>query len=200
LDFDLGAISYSSSIAAAFPTASTTKGLSTGRVIVDWDNRFEHTWGHVTPFVDVAVGNGINSVTMQNRYRATVRRPYITLGKEAQFEVGADVKVGNAMTLSLSGYDVVPWGTQKVYSLVLRRGQPGNVNIRHGRVYETAAVSQGSPELDRDNGFNASVGFQATPYMALNTGYSRSMRFASNSFSFGVTFNVSGLFQAPRPR
>ncbi|HXN25146.1 MAG TPA: hypothetical protein VOA41_20620 [Candidatus Dormibacteraeota bacterium] len=193
-DFELGPVSYSSSITAGFPTASTTKGLSTGRVIVDWDNRFEHSWGNFTPYIDISLGNGINDVAMLNRLRAPVQRPYITLGKEVQIEGGADVKLGRKTTLSVSGYDVVPWGTQKVYSLVVRRGQTGKGKTRHQRVYETWAVSEGSADLDRDHGINSSVGFQATKYMGLNAGYSRSVRFASNSFSFGVGFNLSRLF------
>jgi hypothetical protein len=193
-NFELGPVSYSSSITAGFPTASTTKGLSTGRVIVEWDNRFEHSWGNFTPYIDISLGNGINDVAMSNRLRERVQRPYITLGKEVQIEGGADVKLGRKMTLSVSGYDVLPWGTQKVYSLIVRRGQTGTGKTRHQRVYETLAVTEGSADLDRDNGINSSFGFQATKYVGLNAGYSRSVRFESNSFSFGVGFNLSRLF------
>jgi hypothetical protein len=195
-DFELGPISYSSSVTAGLPTANTTKGLSTGRVMVDWDNRFDHTWGRVTPYIDIDLGNGINNLTNPYRHHATAQRPYITLGKEVQFEGGTDVKLGRKMSLTVSGYDVVPWGAQKVYSLVLRRGQTSKRTTQHGRVYETSALSQGTADLDRDEGFNTSVGFQATPFMVLNAGYSRSVRFASNSFSFGVGFNLSRLFHA----
>jgi hypothetical protein len=196
--FELGPISYSSSVTAGLPTANTTKGLSTGRVMVDWDNRFDHTWGKVTPYIDISLGNGINNVTTPNLRRGAVQRPYITLGKEVQFEGGADVKLGRKVTVTVSGYDLVPWGAQKVYSLVVQRGQTGKGKARHGRVYETSAVSQGTADLDRDEGFNTSLGFQATPYIGLSAGYSRSVRFASNSVSFGVGFNLSRLFQGLR--
>lgn len=193
-DFDLGPISYSSSITAAFPTANTTKGLSSGRVIVDWDNRFEHSWGIFTPYVDVSLGNGINNVAMASAIQGRVQRPYITLGKEMQFEGGIDVKLAKKVTLGASGYNVVPWGKQKVYSWVVRRGTVGTGKNRRERVYETMAVSEGSSDLDRDNGFNTAVGFQATRTIGLNFGFSRSVRFESNSVSFGAGFNLSRLF------
>src|SRR5260370_30057869 len=109
--------------------------------MVEWEIGFEHAGGKVTTYIDISLGNGINNVTTPNLRRGTVQRPYITLGKEVQFEGGADVKLGRKMTVTVSGYDLVPWGVQKVYSLVVQRGQTGKGKARHGRAYETSAVS-----------------------------------------------------------
>jgi hypothetical protein len=199
LDFDLGPVSYSSSLNAGLPTADTTKGLSTGRVMLDWDNRFDHTWGRFTPYIDIDPGNGINNLDNPYRHHVTFRRPFITLGKEVQFEGGSDVKLGGPVTLTVSGYDVTPWGPQKVYSLVLRRGQTGTGTVQHGRVFETSALTQGGADLVRDDGFNASLGFKATSHIDLSVGYGRSVRYALNNISFSVGFNLSRMF-SPGPK
>jgi hypothetical protein len=42
---------YASAVTAYAPTGSAAKGFSTGRVGVDWTNRFEHTFSRLTPFM-----------------------------------------------------------------------------------------------------------------------------------------------------
>jgi hypothetical protein len=190
-DFDLGPVGYSSSLNVGLPTADTSKGLSTGRVMVDWDNRFDHAWGRFTPYIDIDPGNGINNLTNPYRHHGTFHRPFITLGKEVQFEGGTDIKLGRPFTLTLSGYDVAPWGTQKVYSLILRRGQTGTGKIPHGRVFETAALTAGSADLVRDDGYSASLSVKPTSYIDLDVGYTRSVRYALNTFSFGIGLNLT---------
>ena len=190
-DFDIGPVSWGSSVTGGFPTASTTKNLSTGRVMVDWDNRFDHTWGRVTPYVDVDPGNGIDNLTNPHQHGATPHRPFITYGPEVQIEAGADVKLAGRLTLTGSAYDVAPWGTQTVYSAVLKRGQTGKGTTSHGRVFDTSAVTTGGASLVRDQGFNVLAHVKPKPFVDLGVGYSRSIAYALNTVSFGVEFNVS---------
>jgi hypothetical protein len=190
-DFDIGPVSYGSSFTAGVPTGSVANNLSTGRVMVDWDNRFDHSWGRLTPYLDVDPGNGINNLTNPHQHRATPHRPFITLGTEVQIEAGADVQLASPLTVTGSIYDVAPWGAQTVYSGVLKRGQTGKGTVTHGRVFDTSAVTQGSAALVSDQGFNASVNLKPKPFVDLSAGYSRSMSYAYNTFSFGVAFNMS---------
>src|SRR6266545_3415476 len=43
---------YATAVTAYAPTGSVAKGFSTGRVGVDWTNRFEHTFHRLTPFFE----------------------------------------------------------------------------------------------------------------------------------------------------
>jgi hypothetical protein len=194
LDVDAGPISYGSALTAGLPTADTTKNLSTGRVMVDWDNRFDHTWGRLTPYVDIDPGNGINYLSSSDHARAIPQRPFVTLGNEVQFEWGADVKLAGPLTLTASGYNVEPWGPQKVYSLVLHRGQSGKGTVQHGRVFETAALTQGGADLVREHGYNASLDLKLSSFIDISAGYSRSVTYALDTFLFGVGFNLSHIF------
>lgn len=194
IDVDPGPVSYSSALTAGFPTADTTKGLSTGRLMIDWDNRIDRTWGRLTPYIDIDPGNGINYLSSPNWHRATPRRAFITLGNEVQFEYGADVTLAGPLTLTLSGYNVEPWGSQKVYSLVVRRSQSGRATVQHGRVFETSALTQGSANLVRELGYNGLLDLKASRFIDVSMGYSRSVSYALNTFSFGISFNFSRMF------
>jgi len=136
-----GSVHYASSLVAGLPTAGSGKGLGTGRVMVGWDNRFDHRWGRWTPYLDVDPGNGINNVTDPNQQRVTPRRPFLTLGKEVQLEAGTDIDVVRALSLTFSGYYVEPWGAQKVYSLIFENGPQAAGATQNNRVFETAAVT-----------------------------------------------------------
>lgn len=96
--------------------------------------------------------------------------------------------------MSASAYDVAPWGQQKVFSRIVTKssGGPGGA-VRHGRVFENNAVTIGSADLVRDNGFNTALDFQPLRFLTFEIGYSRSIHFQLNTVSFGVGVNLRSL-------
>jgi len=197
-DFDLGPVSWDSTLTGAFPAGSRTKGLSSGRVMLDWDNRFDHTWGRVTPYIDIDPGNGIDNLTNPHEHHATPSRPFITYGPEVQIEAGADVRIAARLTVTGSAYDVAPWGGQTVYSQVLQHGQVGKGATKHGRVFETSPTTSGGAALDRDEGVNLIAHVKVNTVFEISGGYSRSIAYAENTLSFSLGFNLSRLLRHSR--
>ncbi|MFY9585721.1 MAG: hypothetical protein WAR21_14635 [Candidatus Acidiferrales bacterium] len=185
---------YSSTFTATAPTGSVNKGRSTGHFTYDWDNRIEHEiFDRVTPYVDAGLANSISDTRF-------FKRPYITLGHLAHFEAGADVKIWKSLTFTASAYDIVPWGQQRVISRFVRPGATGTGAVRHGRVFEISAQTQGSASLDRDNGYSAGFSFSLTRFLDLSAGYAHSVPLHLDTISFGIGFNLTALFQKPQPK
>jgi hypothetical protein len=108
LSLELPLVDYSPTATITFPTGSTTKGFSTGSVTYDFDNLLEHDFGLLTPFFDVDVGNSLTNGS--SRSRRGIQRPYITLGKVAEFMAGPEVHLTDRLTVSADAYYVMPWG------------------------------------------------------------------------------------------
>src|SRR5947209_9270243 len=66
-------LDYSSTVTLAAPTGSTTKGFSSGRANADWDNRFEHSFDRLTPFVDAGLANAVPDTGLNTK-------PFTSLG------------------------------------------------------------------------------------------------------------------------
>jgi hypothetical protein len=188
LALELPLVDYSPTATVAFPTGSTTKGFSTGSVTYDLDNRFEHDFGLVTPFFDVDVGNSLNNGA--TTYHRQVQRPYITLGKVANFMVGFDVHPINRWTVSADAYETQPWGPQTVFSRIVLPGTVGKGG-NHNRTYEIAQKQVGGAYLVTDDGFDASVGFSPTHSVDLTVGFDRRFHYDLNTISFSIGFNIS---------
>jgi hypothetical protein len=186
---------YLPTATVAFPTGSTTKGFSTGSVTYDLDNRFEHDFGRLTPFFDVDVGNSLNNGS--NRFRRVIQRPYITLGKIAEFMAGPEVHLTDRLTLSADVYDVMPWGPQTLFSRIVLPGATGKGG-KHNRKYEIVQRQVGGAKLVSDDGFDASVEFSPTHSIDLTLAFDRSEHFALNTISFSVGFNISQMLSNRR--
>jgi len=181
-------LNYGTSLTGTAPTGDSKKGLSTGHTTFDWDNRVNHDFGVLTPFVDLGAGNSVTDT----RY---FLRPYSSYGYLAHFEAGTDVDLSHSLSLTLSGYDIAPWGTQTVISRVVPAGSPGKSgSVTHGRAFENNHTTTGTASLTSDDGFNADLSFSPMPYLDLDFGYTRSIHYALNSVSFGVGVNLSSLF------
>ena len=57
---------------------------------------------------------------------------------------------------------------------------------------------KGPASIDRDNGFSAWVTVRPIPYITLEGGYDRSVRYALNTFSFGIGFNLGSIYHKAR--
>jgi len=141
-------VNYISSIRGTAPTGSTKNGFSSGRATADWNNHFDRTFGHVTPFANLGIANTVPDT-------AYFVRPYTTLGLETHVEGGASVKVWRMLNLRGSGYAIEPSGQQKVFSKLLNKqsGAPaGTPGAAHG-VFQNSPETTGTADIARDHGF-----------------------------------------------
>src|SRR5579864_322376 len=169
------ALAFSTSLNSAIPTASTTKGLSTGHVTVDWSNHFAHEFDLLTPFVDVGLANSIADTRF-------LYRPYISYGDVAHLEGGSELDLGDKFSVTVSGYYILPWGAQQIFL----RGKKSS-----------SGPMQGSVSLTRDDGINLGIDYNLTRSLDLGAGYSRSVYNVLNTFSFGLELNVGSLLKKP---
>jgi len=170
------AVNYSTSLNGSIPVSTTAKGLSTGRVTFDWNHHFDHEFDFVTPFLNLGVANSVPDT----RY---FHRPYISLGSLAHFEAGPEFDIGDKLSVTASGYYILPWGPQKIYE----RGAK-----------KSGAATTGGPSLTHDGGVNFGVDYELSPMVALSAGYSYSTYYVLNTFSFGIGFNLTSMPKARR--
>jgi hypothetical protein len=181
-------LDYASAITAGAPTGSKSKGLSTGRVSVDWDNRFEHSFSRLTPFFEGGLGNTIPD----SRF---FTRTFTSVGAVSHLEEGADLELFRHVSVGASAYQIVPFGNQKVISRLAKQGSTATGTGKRPP-FDTPGVISGTSSLTRENGFNAWVGFEPSKFWRLEAGYTRSATFDINSFGFNLLFNVGKMFRS----
>jgi len=175
-------LDYASEVTAYAPTGSVSKGFSTGRVGVDWTNRFEHTFfNRLSPFFDGGLSNTVPD-------SAFFARPFTSLGAISHLEEGAEYQLVKHFYAGVSGYQIVPLGSQKVFSKLKGMGKGKNP-------FDTSTVSTGN-DLTRENGFNTWVGLEPSSIVRLELGYTRSQTFDLNSFAFNLRMNVGRLLRS----
>jgi len=165
------ALDFSTSLNSAIPTASTSKGLSTGHVTVDWSSHFAHGFDLFTPFVDLGFANSIPDTRF-------LHRPYVSYGDVAHLEGGSEVDLGDKFSVTASGYYILPWGPQQIFI----RGKKSS-----------SVSTKGGVSLTRDDGINLGIDYNLTRSLDLSAGYSRSVYSVLNTFSFGIGVNVSSM-------
>lgn len=180
------ALGYASTLTAAAPTGSTQKGLSSGRVNVDWDNRFEHTFQRFTPFFEGGLGNSVPDSRL-------FVRPFTSLGFITHLEEGAGFELAKHFSVNGSAYEIVPFGSQKIFSKLVAKGKTGKAGSKN--VFQSSATASGNG-LTRENGFNTWVEFEPTPAWDLSIGYTRSTTFALSGFAFNLRMNVGKLLHS----
>jgi len=168
------ALDFNTSLNSAIPTGSTAKGLSTGHVTVDWSNHFAHEFDRFTPFVDLGFANSIPDTRF-------LHRPYISYGDVAHFEGGSELDLGDKVSVTASGYDIIPWGPQQIFV----RG-----------IKSSSGPTKGGVSLTRDDGINLGLDYNLTHSLDLSAGYSRSVYSALNTFSFGIEVNVGSALKS----
>jgi hypothetical protein len=178
------AANFASTITAGAPTGSTSKGISTGRAALSWNNHVEHEFDRLTPFVEGGFSNGV----MDTQF---FRHPFTSLGFTSQFSGGTTVDIGHNFTVGGSFYDVLPSGQQKVFSKLVGKGSGKNAGSgSHGRSWELAAETVGSSALTRDNGGSGWVGFSSGEILDFQIGYTHSVRYALDTMAFNVGVNL----------
>jgi hypothetical protein len=174
-------LDYSSTATFAAPTGSTSKGLSSGRANVDFTNRLEHAFDRLTPFVEAGVANAVPDSQL-------FTRPFTSLGLITHFEEGGELEVVKHFAVGGSGFEIVPFGNQKIFSKLVGKGQSGSGKNSFDQTAEASGTG-----LTRENGFNTWIAFEPTPVWRVELGFSRSATFDLNSFAFNLKMNVGKL-------
>ena len=176
------ALNYGSTITIGAPTGSTKKGLRSGRGTLDWSNHFDRSFSRLTPFVDAGLGN-----TVPDSIR--VVRPFTSLGAVGHFEEGAELELVHHFAIGGSGYEITPFGNQKVFSKLVQQGQTSTAAGKTKGVFQTTFSSSGN-DLTRENGVSTWVAFEPSQLWRAQLGYTRSVTFAFNSFTFNLGLNL----------
>jgi hypothetical protein len=173
----------STALTVAAPTGNPDRGFGTGHTTFDLTSRIDHDFGFIVPFIDGGVANTISDTEF-------FHRPFTSYGYLAHFEVGADVALPHSLTLLVSEFEIAPWGTQTIISRDVVYGATGTGG-QDGRVWEVNHLTTGPAYINHDDGFTAGLTFNPKPYLNLGLGYTRSMSFAYNTFSWEVGLNMS---------
>ena len=180
------ALDYNSTLTATAPTGSKKNGISSGRPNVGWNNHLEHGFDLLTPFIEAGFSNGLTDT-------ALFHRPFTTLGFISQFSGGTTLDLGHDFSLGGSLYDVLPAGTQKLYSKLVSKGSTQTAGSGgHGRGWELAAETIGTSALTKDNG--GSIWFEYAPRaLDMQVGYTHSVHYALNTMAFSLGINLAKL-------
>ncbi len=195
------AVNYSSTLTGTAPTGDASKGFSTGRATIDWSHHFDRSFGRTTPFAIVGIANTVSDTDF-------FTRPYSTLGWVGHFEGGLYYALAPRVSAGASAYAITPTGDQKVFSRVIARQEgispvepPPFSPVRTPRGgFETESLTEGSAEIARDNGFSAWLGANLSRHLGVGIGFTRSVPFDLNTFSFGVGINVGHIVRKGRGR
>jgi hypothetical protein len=190
--FDNPILDFHSTIGLTAPTGSTTKGFSTGHVTYTWDNNFSRSIGRFAPFVDLEVGDSLNSTSSPQR--RIIHRPFITFGNEAQFQAGTDMDVLGPLSVTADVYKVLPWGPQTIYSRILKKGVNTGKRAKNHRVYEVVSTTKGGAALVQDDGIDFAADVALRHSIQIEAGYDYSMHYAAGTLFFSVGFEMTGLF------
>jgi hypothetical protein len=184
-------LNYATALTGSAPTGNSSKGFSTGHATFDWNNRIDHDFDIFSPFLGAGVANSVTDT----RY---FHRPFTSYGYLAHGEAGVDIDLTHSFTLTVSGYKIAPWGTQTIISRNVAKGGVGSGGS-HGRVFEVNHSTTGPASLNYDDGFTAGLSYSPKPYLNLDLGFTRSMSFAYNTFSWGIEVNMSQLISRENP-
>ena len=212
-------LTYESRLTGTAPTGNKDLGLTTGRATVDWNNYFGRDFGALRPFANIGLANTVSDTPYFYRPFSTLG----TVGHfegGASYGVFRVVRIGASLydILPTGNQKVYSRLVHQGYSTVAGQGMPMVTLLRAnlgsgpgtpqgggsgagqgmggpGRTaFETQALTTGSSDLTRDNGYSAWVNISPVRHVFLQAGYTRSVVYRLNTFSFGVGFN----FNLPR--
>jgi hypothetical protein len=196
-------LNFSSRLTGTGPTGSVGKGFSPGQPTLDWTNRFRRRFSRLAPFVSFGVGNTVPDSEL-------VTRNFVSVGNIVHFEEGTDLDVVRHVYVGGSAYQIIPFGQQRVFNqletFIPRGGNEGSNHDDHNggpAPNQPPPGNSGQPsatgnDLTREHGFDAWLGFEPTRILRLELGYSRSISFNLNSFSFNLGLNVGRLLRGGR--
>jgi len=183
------AANYTSDIVVMLPTGSKDRGLNTGRVTFDWNNTVQRTFGSVTPFGNLGIGNTISDTMF-------FIRPFTSLGLNGHFEGGASLAVVPQVSVNASAYSVRAINTQRIISRIVDRPfvrGPGPGLGGSGRVFEIMSEIRVLPDVVNDYGFATWIGVNSESNVNFQVGYGRSASYDYDTLFFGLGFRIGTL-------
>jgi hypothetical protein len=180
------AINFVSNLEATAPTGNKTDGFSTGRVTVDWTNRFSHRFAGVTPFVNAGLANTVSDTSF-------FVRPFTSLGMVGHFDGGAQFGVSHFIDIGASAYGVQAAGQQTIFSKVFKSQSAATlagISNSGKSVFDNAKEVIGNADLANDNGLSAWVAAHPNTNTSFQIGYTRSAGYDLNTLFFAVAFRV----------
>jgi hypothetical protein len=189
LSFPNPAVNYRMALTGGAPTGDSSKGLSTGQATYDWTNRFDRRFGRWTPYADAGLADSVPNTAYF--------RQFTSLGHLVHFEGGTELDLTGPLSASVSFYDFAPWGSQQVFSRLVAKGGPPAGKGGHGRVYELNQQTTGGAGLTRDDGFNLGLDARISVFDVW-AGFTHSVHFDLNVFSFGIGVNMRSLIHRAR--
>jgi hypothetical protein len=191
LKFAGQAVNYGSVITASMPLADTSTGLSTGRVTVDWTNRFDRSLGRIEPFVAAGIANSIQDSRLFNR-------PFTSLGFNSHFEGGTGFDLTEHLSVGGSLYGVLPTGNQKIYSKLGKGNANGGTTTtagQHGKMFQMTSTATATADMIRDYGFSTWLDASPNRYLELEVGYTRSQSYDYGGVAFNLGLNIGQLLR-----
>lgn len=189
-------VNYASTLTGAAPTGDKSRGLSTGRVTVDWTNRFDRSFSRLTPFGAVGLANTVSDTPL-------FVRPYTTLGFVTHFEGGAMYRMARFLDVGAGAYAIEPSGQQTVVSELVTQpaATPAASSKNNGRggnqgAFEATSVAVGSADLVRDHGFSVWGSAHPSKTVTLHVGYTRSVHYALDTLTFGIGVNLGSIVKS----
>ncbi len=164
---------YQATLSATAPTGDLNHGLSSGRATVDFSNHVAHTFRHVSPYLEIGIGD---SSTLAN---PLLNRNFTTLGPLAHFQAGAAFPLMYGASFATNAYEQLPIGDQKIYETIARPNAP-TLTVIAGR------------GISEDNGFTNTLDIPVGGHTTISGYYNRSLRFRDDTVSFGITFVLRG--------
>ena len=164
---------YQATISATAPTGDLNHGLSSGRATVDFSNHLAHTYRHVSPYIEIGIGD---SSTLAD---PLLNRNFTTLGPLAHFQAGAAFPLMYGASFATNAYEQLPIGDQKIYETIARPNAP-TLTVIAGR------------GISEDNGFTNTLDIPVGSQTTISGYYNRSLRFRDDTVSFGITFVLRG--------
>lgn len=187
LTFNNHVLDYATAVTVSVPYYETG-GFSSGDLGVDWFNHFDKPIGHVTPFVNAGIANGIfNTQLLSQPYR--LADTFRTLGFIADGEAGMDFQIYRGFGVGGSFYEVVPSGTQKAFV--------NGVAVTNTFLFPTSANALA--QATNDHGYSAWIRMVPTRYLYTEIGYVHSIEFNSNAVTLTVGFDLRSMFRHSRP-
>lgn len=189
---------YTSTVTIGAPTGNVADGFSTGHVTADWSNRFRKKIRALAPFAVAGFSNKVPDTE-------TLTRGFSSLGKLLHFEEGAEYDLTRRVYVGASAYQVVPFGSQKIFGSEEDDLQPRDHGTGDPAENPNPAPAPGDVAptatgngITRENGFDAWIGFEQSRTVRTEIGYSRSITFAENRFSFNVSLNIGRIVRLRR--
>ncbi len=184
-------INYVSTLTGTAPTGNRDRGLSTGRATYDWNNHFDRSFLAFTPFANVGIANSVSDTPL-------FTRPFTSLGTVGHFEGGTTYRLFPHVRIGASAYDIAPTGQQKIFSRQIPRRGAALAGLppqsrRGAGAFENQFETVGGSELARDHGYSGWLSAGLGPLANLMVGYTRSVNYDLNAFSFGIGFDIGYL-------